>query len=147
MEKSIEILEKLIRLINKINQTNKVPKDYGTGDMLFHAEIHTIEAIRNHGNVNASELSNVLGVTNGAITQIISKLKKKSLVEQYNTAGNKKEVFYRLTDKGKIADLGHQNHHKESYMNLNQYIDSLEDDKITILNEFLEKLIDDWPQK
>ncbi|MBC3886776.1 MarR family transcriptional regulator [Acetobacterium paludosum] len=145
MERHIEIFEKIIKLLNKINQSNKIPRDYGTGHILHQSEIHTIEAIKNHANVNASELSNILGITNGAVTQITSKLKKKGLVDQYNTVSNKKEVYYRLTDKGEIANLGHDKHHKEVYKKLNQYIDSLEDDKIEIINTFLDKLINNWP--
>ena len=59
MNKQIEIIEKVIRLSNKINQTNKKPRDYGSGHILYQSEIHTIEAIHNHENVNASELSRV----------------------------------------------------------------------------------------
>ncbi|MCB2356507.1 MarR family winged helix-turn-helix transcriptional regulator [Clostridium estertheticum] len=145
MEKYVEIFEKIIRLLNKINQSNKIPRDYGTGHILHQSEIHTIEAIKNHENVNASELSSILAITNGALTQVVSKLKKKGLVDQYNTISNKKDVYYHLTDKGEIANLGHCKHHNESYKNLNQYIESLEDDKIEIINTFLEKLINNWP--
>ena len=146
MKKHVEIFEKVIRLMNKINQSNKMPRDYGTGYILYHSEIHTIEAIKNHENFNASELSSILGITNGALTQVISKLKKKGLVDQYNTINNKKDVYYRLTHNGTIANSGHDKYHKESYKNLNQYIESLEDDKIEIVNTFLEMLINNWPQ-
>ncbi len=146
MKKHVEIFEKVIRLMNKINQSNKMPRDYGTGHILYHSEIHTIEAIKSHENINASELSSILGITNGALTQVISKLKKKGLVDQYNAINNKKDVYYRLTDNGEIANSGHDKYHNESYKNLNQYIESLEDDKIEIVNTFLEMLINNWPQ-
>lgn len=147
MKESVKIREKIIRLINKINQAEKIPKNYGTEHILYRSEIHTIEAIKIHENVNASEFSNILGITNGALTQIISKLKKKGLVDQYNTSDNKKEVYYRLTDKGLIAYYGHEKHHEETYTNLEQYIESLDEDKIETISLFFDKLIDFWPNK
>jgi DNA-binding MarR family transcriptional regulator len=144
--KNMAILEKIIRLINKINQNNKGSSDYGTGHMLYHSEIHTIEAISNHEDVNASELANIMGITNGAITQVTDKLSKKGLIEQYRIKDNKKEVYYRLTDQGKIANTGHNKYHEAIYGNMAQYFDELGPAQIQVINTFLDQLIDNWPQ-
>lgn len=139
------ILEKIICLLNKVNQTNKIPRDYGTNVLLYQSEIHTIEAIHNHGNISASTLSNILGITNGAITQIITKLKQKNLVEQYTTATNKKTVYYRLTNKGLIANNGHEIYHKKSYENLFNYLKTLDNEKLNAIDIFLDEMIRNWP--
>lgn len=143
----ITIVERIIRLLNKVNQVNKIPRDYGTEHLLYPSEIHTIEAIKNHENVNASELSTILGITNGAITQIVTKLKQKGLVEQYHTLNNKKEVYYCLTTQGTVAHLGHAKYHEESYKELNQYIESLSEEEAKSITRFLDKLITHWPLK
>jgi len=147
MKKHMKIIEKIIYLLNKFNQVNKIPRDYGTGNLLHRSEIHTIEAIKNHENLNASEFSSVLGITNGAVTQIISKLKKKGLVEQYNVTNNKKEVYYRLTAKGMIANFGHAKHHEKAYEQLNQYIEDLDDDKVETISLFFDEIIKIWPHE
>ena len=143
--KHIETIEKMIRLLNKVNQTNKVPGDYGTGHILYQSEIHTIEAINNHEDVNASELAAILGITNGAITQVTNKLIKKGLIEQYRKNHNKKEVYYRLTTNGKIANAEHSKYHEKMYLTMTQYLDELEPDNIKVINTFLEKVTDNWP--
>ncbi|MBP2643414.1 MAG: MarR family transcriptional regulator [Firmicutes bacterium] len=145
--KHIETIEKMIRLLNKVNQTNKVPSDYGTGQILYQSEIHTIEAINNHENVNASELAAILGITNGAINQVTNKLVKKGLIEHYRMNNNKKEVYYRLTSKGKIANTEHSKYHEKTYLNMTQYLDELNPDNIKIINTFLEKVADNWPHE
>jgi DNA-binding MarR family transcriptional regulator len=142
-----EIIEKMIRLLNKINQANKLPCDYGTGNVLYQSEVHIIEAINNHKNVNASELANILGITNGAITQVTSKLIKKGLIEQYQMLNNKKEVFYQLTNLGKIVNTELSNNRKEKYRNIAQYLNGLNPDNIKIISTFIDKMIEVWPQK
>lgn len=145
--KHIDTVEKIIRLFNKVNQTNQLPNDYGTGHILYQSEIHTIEAINNHKDVNASELANVLGITSGAITQVTNKLIKKELIEQYRMNNNMKEVYYRLTTTGKIANTEHSNYHQKVYHNMAQYLDELNLENIKIINTFLDKVVNNWPHE
>lgn len=147
MNKEIDIIEKVVRLSNKINQTNKVPRDYGSGHILYHSEIHTIEAISNHENVNASELSKILGITNGAVNQVTNKLIKKGLIEQYKLNDNNKEVFYKLTELGEKANLGHSSYHKEVYEKIIQYLNNSSEKEIKTVNMFLDSLIENWPHE
>ncbi len=147
MNKQLEIIEKVVRLANKISQTNKIPRDYGSGHILYHSEIHTIEAIHNHENVNASELSKILGITNGAVNQVTNKLISKGLIEQYKLNDNNKEVFYRLTDLGEKVNLGHSEYHKEEYEDIVQYLNNANKDQIKAVNSFLDRLIEKWPNK
>ncbi len=145
--KQNEILEKIICFSNKVSQNNKKPSNYGTEHTLYPAEIHMIEAIGNHKNANASELSIIMGITNGAINQVANKLIKKGLVEQYRMKDNKKDVFYQLTPQGEIANVEHSNYHKEQYHHMEEYIDELVPEKINIINKFLDELIKSWPPK
>lgn len=147
MNKQIEIIEKVVRLANKINQTNKIPRDYGSGHILYHSEIHTIEAISNHEKVNASELSKILGITNGAVNQVTNKLINKELIEQYKLIDNNKEVFYKLTKLGEKANLGHKEYHKVEYENILQYLNNSNEEQIKAVDLFLDRLIEKWPNK
>ena len=147
MDKQIDVLEKVVRLLNKINQTGKKPRDYGSGHILYQSEIHTVEAIANHENVNASELSKILGVTNGALNQVTNKLIKKGLVDQYKINNNNKEVYYRLTEQGQNANSGHSKHHKELYQNLIKYLADLTPEQMKTVNTFLDRLIENWPHE
>lgn len=140
-----EILEKIICLSNEISKNNKKPNNYGTDHTLYTAEIHMIEVVNNHKNVNASELATIMGITNGAINQITNKLIKKGLIEQYRMKDNKKDVYYQLTPQGQIANTAHSNYHKEQYHCMEKYIDKLNSEQINTINEFLDELINSWP--
>ena len=65
-----------------------------------------------------SEIANILGVTRGAIMQLVLKLEKKELVERYMKGNNSKKVFLKLTPKGIQASSGHEKYHKNMYKDL-----------------------------
>ena len=66
----------------RISANDKKPKSFGTRHKLYQSEIHFIDAIGLDGGYSASELSEKLGVTNGAVTQVSDKLLKKKLIEK-----------------------------------------------------------------
>lgn len=146
MNKEMEIIEKAERILNIMNQGNKKPKDYGTGDVLYHSEIHTIEAIYNHKNVNASELSSILGITNGAVSQVTNKLIKKGLIEQYQSYDNKKDVFYKLTKRGEKVNAMHNEYHEKLYNMIHEYFTTSSENDIKVINNFLDWTILNWPK-
>jgi DNA-binding MarR family transcriptional regulator len=139
VEKYIELIDTMICIINKINEMGKKPKNFGTGHLLYQSEIHTIHAIGKHEGANSSELAQILGITKGAVTQVISKLVQKNLVEKYKTNNNKKEVYLKLTPQGEIANKGHDLYHEKIYKEMVAYLDGLEDNEIQIIM----KLFDD----
>jgi len=147
MEKYINLIETMNRFISITNERSKQARDYGSGHLLYQSEIHTIQALGNHGEINASELAEILSVTNGAITQVIAKLVKKGLVEKYKLPDNKKEVYFKLTEEGHIADKGHTLFHKKTYQTVSSYLDQLEVDQVDIINDFFSKMNETLPHE
>lgn len=135
--KNLLIIEKMLALHNRIVENDKKPRHFGIDQLLYQSEIHFIEIIGNNEEMNASQISCGLGITNGAVTQVAEKLMKKKLVEKYKSGTNKKEVYFRLTESGKIAHDNHNKYHQELYKKVIEYLDSLNQDQI----EGLEGLI------
>lgn len=137
-----QILEKILEIVNILNEEIKQSRDYGTGHFLYHSEVHLIVAIFNHKDANASELSQVLGVTNGAVTQVADKLSKKGLIERYRLKGNKKDTYFMLTEQGEQVYWGHEKHHNKMNVKVMEYINCLDDDKVKLIVTFLDKMIE-----
>jgi DNA-binding MarR family transcriptional regulator len=146
MDEKDAITERVFRLVNIANASEKKPRDFGIGHVLFRAEIHTIEAIVNHPDCNASDLALRLGITNGALTQIIAKLRDKGLVDQYNFPDNRKEIYFRLTGEGLLAQKGHALFHARMNKTIGNYLDSLDPSARAEIGVFLDLLIANWPQ-
>ncbi|EFK05222.1 transcriptional regulator, MarR family [delta proteobacterium NaphS2] len=79
-----ELREAFIRIVAKYRILEKRPQDYGIGEVLHPSEIHTIEMIGKNPGINVTGLAGRLGVTKGAVSQLIKKLENKGLVSKYN---------------------------------------------------------------
>lgn len=111
MNTSINIFENTYRIINKYNQKTKKPKNYGTEDLLYAAEVHMIEVIGSHGQITTTKLAQVLGITKGAVSQTTNKLFQKNLIEKTNSAEKTNEVFISLSESGQQVFTYHRAMH------------------------------------
>lgn len=102
------------RMIHKYNQWESIKRNYGTDDLLSRAEIHTIVAIGNNPGINVTKLAEILGITKGAASQMIYKLRDKKTVEKKISPASDTEVILTLTEKGMINYSTHEKYHKET---------------------------------
>jgi DNA-binding MarR family transcriptional regulator len=108
-----EAANRFNRVIRKFKIAGRVPKDHGTGELLFSSEIHTIVAISENQKINITELAKKLGVTKGTISQLVSKLEGKGYLKRVKGVKNQKEVLLEVTKKGLKAKVGHDHFHDE----------------------------------
>jgi DNA-binding MarR family transcriptional regulator len=119
----------------------KVARDYGNGMKLHHSEVHALEAINNHEGANISDLAGHMAVTIGAVWQIARKLKSKGLVKGYHQKDNRKEVYFRLTDSGRIAREGHIRHHETLNAGWFDFIDRLTESHAKVISDFFDEIV------
>jgi DNA-binding MarR family transcriptional regulator len=115
MKKELQsLIDIFLNILHMYSIVNRKPKDYGTGDLLYFTEIHTITMVGKNREINMTRLAELMGVTRGAISQTINKLVHKNLISKSNTT-NKKEYNLRLTEKGKIVYKGQRSLQKEIF--------------------------------
>jgi DNA-binding MarR family transcriptional regulator len=93
----------LLRVINKIQQGRRIPRDYGDGVSMTLLEAEMCALIARNDGVTGSELSEELAVTRSATSQIISKLKAKGLVTERASERDAKRKQLSLTPDGHDA--------------------------------------------
>jgi DNA-binding MarR family transcriptional regulator len=99
-----ELIDLFLKILHLYSIIGKKPKDYGTGDLLYFTELHTITVVAGNDDVNMTQLAEKMGVTKGAISQTIRKLVHKNLILKTNN-NNRKEVNLKLSEKGrKVLD-------------------------------------------
>jgi len=115
MKNELQILIDLfLKILHLYSIIGRKPKDYGTGDLLYIAEIHTITMVGNNNEINMTRLADIMGVTRGAISQTISKLVVKNLIIKSNTT-NRKEINLKLSEKGFIVYKAQESFQKEIF--------------------------------
>ncbi|WP_410508787.1 MarR family transcriptional regulator [Methanosarcina hadiensis] len=129
-EKVDSLIEGGIRILNKAYALEKKPVDIGHGVLLYPSEFHLIEAVGKNPAENMTSIAYRLGVTKGAISQMVKKLEKKGLVEKVRTPENKKEITLKLTEFGKEAFEWHRSLHELMEAGIRRELEKMSDTEI-----------------
>jgi len=110
-----KILQKIEKLITRVEAMHTPALSFGTGVLMHQKEIHTVQAIGRHPGINVTKLAEYTGVTKGAVSQTIKKLTRKGLVKRTHALGNAKEVILELTDLGWVGFRNHEKFHMDTF--------------------------------
>jgi DNA-binding MarR family transcriptional regulator len=138
-EKTAQLIHQFTRIINKYMLIEKIPREFGTGIILYPSEIHTVEAIGESPGVNVTELAAGLGVSKAAVSQLLTKLERKALAKRFKNPGNNKEVCVALTPRGRIAFKEHAEYHRRMDMEIVAIFGAMNDERVI----FFKTLLDD----
>jgi DNA-binding MarR family transcriptional regulator len=138
-EYSDSLDEAIEKFFNVMDRMKKKPRDYGCGELLYPSEIHLIDMIAKNPDSNITELADRHGVTKGLISQMTSKLEKKRFIKKFQYVDNKKEVYYNLTEKGRIAYEGHIKFHENQDMSVYEELERYSPEQKTFLLKFFER--------
>lgn len=127
------------RLVLQIKRLERQPRSFGDAGSLTPSETHTIDAIGYENGILMSELAARLGVTKGAVTQIVGRLEAKQLVKRSSHPIDSRSVVVSLTEKGERAYLAHEELHKEFYGKL---FEGFNKEDIKVFEKCLDKLND-----
>jgi len=126
-----------IRILNKMDANEKCPRDFGSGDMLHCSEIHTMMVIGKRPDISITDLAAALGITKSAISQMISRLEGKNLVEKRRSPDNEKGILLRLSPRGTIAYLGHEQYHAKIYARMQEKLGDMSPEQFRFIAKFL----------
>ncbi|MDR3332134.1 MAG: MarR family transcriptional regulator [Synergistaceae bacterium] len=92
--------------------------------------------------VNGVRLARAMSMTKGGISKLVGKLQKKGLVRAERHQDNRKEIYYRLTEKGVRIFTLHARLHDIADANLAKIVRGYGKDEQLLILEFLKKIID-----
>ncbi|RCX22698.1 DNA-binding MarR family transcriptional regulator [Fontibacillus phaseoli] len=130
---------RLGQLILQLRKLESSPKFYGTETALTPSEIHMIDAIGEDGGVLMKELAARLGITKGAVTQIVDRLEAKAFVKRSPHPHISRGILVTLTESGKEAYRAHARMHLAFY---DQLRNSFTEEEIDIFEKCVAKLSD-----
>lgn len=101
-----EGMERVYTFVSDCNDLYSVAKDYGNGDKMNMAEIHTLSLIADNPGISVSGVSRMWNRTLSAASQNINKLAKKNLIKKKKENGNNKTIHLYVTENGqKLSDM------------------------------------------
>ena len=109
-------------------------------------EIHAIDYIGKNEFPNVTRIAAHLRITKGAVTKIITKLKRLGYVEMFKEEQNKKEKYFRLSRKGQAMFARHKTIHKdtlEQYKNMYKRFSPAELETVSSFLGVIQKELED----
>lgn len=138
----------LLHLVMSYMNLDKKIRYYGTDTPISNSEIHIISAIADNPEIHIRGLAEKLGITSASVSEMISRMQKKGLVEKRIDKKNLSRLNLFLTEKGKLAHREHRKYHDELNRMVNDELEGVSAEQIAFLNSFLEnmaKRMNDFP--
>jgi DNA-binding MarR family transcriptional regulator len=131
---------KFLNIKNLYEKLDKIPRKFGTDELLGTREIHLIELIGDNQNPSVTDLAKLQGVTKGAISQNLKRLEQKGFTEKETDPANTSRSLISLTNKGKTAYYAHIHWHETMDGGFKEYLGHLDQDKLDFINDFLTRI-------
>lgn len=138
MNKEEQVIIGFRDVYNKMVSLNKIKMEDSLKGYKS-SEIHCMEYIGRNVDPNVTKLAESFYMTRGAISKLTKKLIKKGLIESYQKPDNKKEIYFKLTEQGKVINKVHEELHKEFQERDKAVFEQVSQEQYDIMLSFVEK--------
>jgi len=120
------LMQKIAQVLHKYERMEKLPLVINIDDhgplTVSTKEVHTIEVIGDHQEINITDVAGHFGISKSGASQMISKLEKKGFVKRRQSAHSNKEYWLYLTQTGWAAYHTHERIHGEERESLFEHL-------------------------
>lgn len=138
-----DIMESLNTHYRIISSYQNTPRTYGTDDLLYQNDVHTIQMIGDYPGMSLNELAEKTYRTKSAMSVLIKALAKNKLVKRKRDEDDNRRYIITLTEKGQVIYDYHKRLDAENYeellVNMNCY-EKITIEKLKATFEVLENL-------
>lgn len=116
------------------------PHKYAEDDQLYMREVHFVVEVGSMGSPTMGEVANRLNVTQGAVTQMATRLENKGYVIRQKDTQDKRITTISLTEKGKLLCEKHIAYDLGEYAAVSELLQEFSDQELEKLIHY-EKLM------
>ncbi|MCL6586729.1 MAG: MarR family transcriptional regulator [Anoxybacillus sp.] len=138
MDKAEQVIRGFWDVLNKLIWLNKLKMEESLKGYTP-SEVHCIDYIGKNVDSNVTKLAESFHMTRGAVSKLTKKLIKKGLIESYQKPDNKKEIYFRLTEQGKLIYKIHEELHKEFQERDKPVFEQVTEEQFDNMLSFVEK--------
>lgn len=106
-------------------------------------QLHLVTAIKEQGMANNTFLSGRLNVSMPAITKAVKKLLDHDVIQKTQRAGNRKEIYYKLTESGEELAMIHERLHEQARNRYFRILGRFNDHELETITAFLKDVTDE----
>ena len=123
-----------------LQKLESTPRDYGTGDLLYSSDIHTVVAVSKSPGCNLTQLAARLSISKAAVSKFVAKLVRMGYLAKSRRIDNDREVIFNLTNKGQAAVRGHEAFEAGTFGPLVEIESNLSDSDYQVISEYFRKI-------
>ena len=107
---------------------------------LHPSEIHLMQVIKERPDLNASEMAQRLGVSNGAVSQTLARLERKGVIKKAKDPSLKNRVTATFTESGRTAIRSFEEKQASSVESFSTYLAGLSEREKEVIGGFLSRV-------
>ncbi|MDD6306930.1 MAG: MarR family transcriptional regulator [Clostridiales bacterium] len=130
--KEISLMLERQDMLSKLTESSCLD-EYG------YSETHCIDFIGRLELPNVTKIAEHMGMTRGAISKMTKKLLAKGLIEKYTLETNKKEIYFKLTDQGKMLFDEHAKRHRMWEKRDMEFLEKYGKEEVDVLYKFMKE--------
>lgn len=111
MKKHELLLKELALMLERQDMLSQLTENQCLNEYGY-SETHCIDFIGRLELPNVTKIAEHMRMTRGAISKMTKKLLAKGMIEKYTLETNKKEIYFRLTEQGKLVFEEHAKRHR-----------------------------------
>lgn len=139
-EEITPVLRDFSRAMSKYAILDRKAFDFGIGIKLFPAEIHMLTAIEQKDGIGVTELAEEFRITKGAVSQLVTKLIKKDLVQKTKNPEHGSRILIKATDLGRTACQHHVEFHKKHDKEFFEYLGQLDENSYKVIQKMAQQM-------
>jgi DNA-binding MarR family transcriptional regulator len=137
---SRKLAGRISRVANRLIFLEKRTVLQHEGLRLHPSEIHLMQVINEHPDLNASEMAQRLGVTCGAVSQTLARLERKGVVKKAKDPSLKNRVTATFTESGRKAIRSFEAKQASSVESFSIYLTGLSEREKEVIGGFLSRV-------
>lgn len=139
--KVLKALQELITTRESIKRTESSNKKnilFGVSWTL--TQFHIVAFLKENELMNNTILARELNISKPAVTKATKKLLEHKIIKEQQNEGNKKEIFYVLTEKGEVMAAIHEKLHRNAEKQYLSLLESFNKEQLETIILFLKTL-------
>ncbi|WP_419787075.1 MarR family winged helix-turn-helix transcriptional regulator [Pseudodesulfovibrio sp.] len=104
------------------------------------SEVHCIDRIGAIDHANVTKVADELEMTRGGVSKIVKRLRDRGYIESYQEPENRKEVYFRLTEKGERLYAEHRQCHIRVYQERARILEAYSPEERAVIYRFLDEM-------
>lgn len=137
-EQFIDLLYDFSRMVQTYDST---ARQYGTEDMLFMVEAHTVRMIGREPKITITEIAQKTNKTKSAVSQMIDKLSGKGVLEKIRDPDDNRRYILQLTEKGRMIFEFHEKLDQKNYQKIFDHLEGIDLSDIQAGSKVLSQIV------